>query len=98
MYCHHCFIVLVGLRLICCLVHSLFFPSCFVYTPRVLSPHSSDKMGAVGVILHVRVRVCFCERSLSHRVLGVCVAAQQMTQRGDEVVRDAVDHPEFSKS
>lgn len=82
------YLVLVGLLLICCLLNCFFlsFFVCLFISLYLGSPHSLDKMGAVGVRRCVCVRVCFHKQSLSHCVLGVCVAPQQITQRGHEVV------------
>lgn len=53
--------------------------------PGILSPRSADEMGAVEVWSHVCVRVwlfSWAVPPLSRRVSAVCVAPQQITQRG----------------
>lgn len=87
--------LLFWLLLSCLLISFLFFFLIYIYryidiSLYLESPHSLDEMGAVGVGRCVSVRVCSHKQSLSHCASSVCVAPQQIIQRGDEYVSKMV--------
>lgn len=90
------FYCLFGLLLFHCLLHFLVLFLFFVLY--LGSPHSSDKMGALGVKTCARACVFVFTSSPSatvHRVFVLPPPPQQIAQRGVEVVQNAVVDIEF---